>query len=192
MPGVQEEDSVEPGAAQEKYRQAQALYRAGSFKEAMSLVNELDEAFPNSKDILFAQASLLNALGRKKEAANLCERLIVQFADERAERLKAAISLGETGAATPAVFPSKRPFEAVRRRPLFFGVLASCILVAVVAPVGLVMAGVIGRGPAAAGEIRNFAGIDFVWCPPGQFMMGSAENEKYRSDNEGPRHKVTW
>jgi len=41
------------------------------------------------------------------------------------------------------------------------------------------------------GETRTFAGIEMVWIPPGEFMMGSPENEEGRDDDEGPRHKVT-
>ena len=44
-------------------------------------------------------------------------------------------------------------------------------------------------GPKA-GETRTFAGIEFVWCPPGEFMMGSPESEKGRFKSEGPQHRV--
>ena len=33
-------------------------------------------------------------------------------------------------------------------------------------------------------------GMEFVWIPPGRFMMGSPESEKNRSDDEGPVHEV--
>lgn len=33
--------------------------------------------------------------------------------------------------------------------------------------------------------------IDFAWVPPGEFQMGSPENEEDRLSNEGPRHRVT-
>jgi formylglycine-generating enzyme required for sulfatase activity len=43
-----------------------------------------------------------------------------------------------------------------------------------------------------------FRDIDALWCPelvaipPGNFMMGSPENEDGRNDNEGPQHEVTF
>ena len=35
-----------------------------------------------------------------------------------------------------------------------------------------------------AGESRVFGGIEFVWCPPGEFLMGSPESEEGRQENE--------
>ena len=35
-----------------------------------------------------------------------------------------------------------------------------------------------------AGEKRVFGGIEMVWCPSGQFMMGSPETEQGRATNE--------
>ena len=47
--------------------------------------------------------------------------------------------------------------------------------------------------PAAPqpGETMTFAGIEFVWCPPGSFMMGSPTSEQDRNTSEGPQHQVT-
>ncbi len=33
--------------------------------------------------------------------------------------------------------------------------------------------------------------IELVWCPPGEFDMGSPESETGRCDDEGPQHHVT-
>jgi serine/threonine protein kinase len=42
---------------------------------------------------------------------------------------------------------------------------------------------------ARAGEVRVLGGIEFVWCPPGEFLMGSPESEEDRRDNE-KQHRV--
>ena len=41
-----------------------------------------------------------------------------------------------------------------------------------------------------AGEVREFGGIKMIWCPPGEFLMGSPEREEGRKDNE-TQHRVT-
>lgn len=42
----------------------------------------------------------------------------------------------------------------------------------------------------SAGDVRKFGSMEFVWCPAGQFTMGSPSDEKDRSSNEKSR-KVT-
>ena len=48
-----------------------------------------------------------------------------------------------------------------------------------------------GEGEMPAGTVRTFAGIDFVWCPPGTLMMGATANEQHSNDWEKPQHQVT-
>jgi formylglycine-generating enzyme required for sulfatase activity len=46
-----------------------------------------------------------------------------------------------------------------------------------------------GMEGSRAGEVRSFGGIEMVWCPPGEFMMGSPTSEEGRSDDE-TQHRV--
>ena len=39
------------------------------------------------------------------------------------------------------------------------------------------------------GEVRDLGGIEMVWCPPGEFLMGSPEGEEGRSNKEH-QHRV--
>jgi formylglycine-generating enzyme required for sulfatase activity len=41
------------------------------------------------------------------------------------------------------------------------------------------------------GEVRTFDGIEFVWIPPGKFLMGSPSSESKRDSDEGPLHEVS-
>ncbi len=46
------------------------------------------------------------------------------------------------------------------------------------------------RDGPSAGDTRTIDGIEFVWCPPGSFLMGSPPDEKERQDDER-QHRVT-
>lgn len=39
-------------------------------------------------------------------------------------------------------------------------------------------------------RMRTFSGIDFMWIPPGVYVMGSPEGEACRQDHEGPARVV--
>lgn len=41
-----------------------------------------------------------------------------------------------------------------------------------------------------AGDTATFAGIEFIWCPPGEFAMGRATREQQMTPHEGPAHLV--
>ena len=47
-----------------------------------------------------------------------------------------------------------------------------------------------GMEGSKAGEMREFGGIEMVWCPPGTFLMGSPEGEEERGEDE-TQHEVT-
>jgi formylglycine-generating enzyme required for sulfatase activity len=50
--------------------------------------------------------------------------------------------------------------------------------------------GCVGGGLPVPGETRTVDGIEFQWCPPGTFTMGSPSNEEDRNPDE-PQHVVT-
>lgn len=45
--------------------------------------------------------------------------------------------------------------------------------------------------PGKIVERKSTTGIDLVWVPPGEFVMGSPADEKDREKSEGPERKVT-
>lgn len=117
--------------SKQKFKQADQLYREGRYQEALGLLDELNRAHPNAKNVLYPAALCLEKLGRANEALPICEQLIQQFQDPRAEKLKAKITaarggggestaladLGLTGAADilddgpPARVPAYSPVE---------------------------------------------------------------------------------
>ena len=46
------------------------------------------------------------------------------------------------------------------------------------------------EGESQPRELTNSIGMKLVFIPPGEFMMGSPEDEEGRFDNEGPQHRV--
>lgn len=85
--------------AKDRYDEAKALYRAGKYAEALKLLDALQRAYPQAKNILLAKAECLIALGWHEDAAALCEQVLQQHDDARARRLLGK-ARGET-AATP-------------------------------------------------------------------------------------------
>jgi formylglycine-generating enzyme required for sulfatase activity len=97
------------------------------------------------------------------------------------------------------------------KRIIYIIILAG-VLVACAAVVGSKLAGyVVGRGVVKIGSggigleqqggqrfygldpnnvITNSIGMKFAYIPPGEFMMGSAPDEKGRACDEGPQHPV--
>jgi tetratricopeptide (TPR) repeat protein len=74
--------------SKQKFDQASALFKAGRHAEALQLLNALNQAHPNSKEILFPAALCLEQLGQTEQALNLCEQLLTQHGDNRAQQIK--------------------------------------------------------------------------------------------------------
>lgn len=81
-----------------KFRQADALFRQGQFGDALKLLDELDAAFPNNKQVLYPRALCLEKLGRYDEAEAVCRVLAQQLKDPRAAALQAQIETSRAAA----------------------------------------------------------------------------------------------
>lgn len=73
--------------AQSKFQQADVLFKKGRPQEALAVLCELEAAFPNTRNILYPKALCLEKLGRTAEAAQVCDVLVRQFQDPRAQAL---------------------------------------------------------------------------------------------------------
>ena len=60
---------------------------------------------------------------------------------------------------------------------------SAVIIVTVTALLGL---------PGCDNRDRVIDGIEFVWCPPGTYMMGRAPGDSAGGYNEDPQHAVTF
>lgn len=82
---------MDPHEAVELYRRAEQLFQLGQYKDALSIVERLDSAFPKTKHFLFSRAKCLQRLDRVYEAAVLCDVITAQFQDPRAAELKRSL-----------------------------------------------------------------------------------------------------
>lgn len=86
---------VDKGHAQSQFQKADDLYRSGRYEEALNVLNRLDAAFPDKRNIMYPRARCLRRLKRPQEAMEVCDLLIERYGDKRAAKLKNAIASAE-------------------------------------------------------------------------------------------------
>jgi TM2 domain-containing membrane protein YozV len=74
-----------------KFSQADVLFKQGDYKGAMAILTDLDRHFPNTKNIMMPMAMCLDKLDCPGEALQLCDRIIMEFGDPKAQALKTQI-----------------------------------------------------------------------------------------------------
>ena len=79
---------MDNATAKQKFNSAAALYKQGSVTEALRTLQELRDALPENKELLYASALCLIALGRESEALLLAEKLKTIYADPRGDQLR--------------------------------------------------------------------------------------------------------
>jgi len=82
-----------------KFKAADAFFKQGNFQEALRLLNELDAAYANNRSILYPKALCLEKLGQWDEADRICDWLIQQSQDPRAQALRTQIQTAKAAAA---------------------------------------------------------------------------------------------
>ncbi len=80
--------------SEHKFAQADTLFKQGRYEEAMKILSELDRFHPGAKNIMYPMAMCLEKLDCPGEAQALCDRLIAEFGDPRAVKLKARLMAG--------------------------------------------------------------------------------------------------
>jgi hypothetical protein len=83
---------MEASESKERFKRADTLFRAGEYQQALHILSGLNQAHPNTKNVLYPMAMCLERLGRADDALPLCVRLIEQFQDPRAQALKDRIA----------------------------------------------------------------------------------------------------
>lgn len=159
----------------QKFQQASRLYMEKKYTEALAILDEVNRAFPNNKDILYARGRCLARLGRLDEARIICDQLTTVFSDPRGEQLKAKIAaeqaagaewpnnFGETGGSPPQKH-SKRVVVGI--------VATACLL-----------------GIAAFLFLRKDSGETRVIAPEGQPQQPTRLFEKPGRENASPEQE---
>jgi tetratricopeptide (TPR) repeat protein len=96
--------------AKQRYLEAVALHDKGRFDEALSLLDEVDAARPNSRQVTYHRALCLTRVARFEEAHACRERLRGRIEPERLEELEAVISaarVASTAGGSPEAPPSE-------------------------------------------------------------------------------------
>lgn len=83
---------MERHTAQNKFGQANLLFQQGRFDESLSLLDELDQAFPNSPNVMFPRARCLIEIGETNEALDILDELALHHQHQEAIELKSEIS----------------------------------------------------------------------------------------------------
>ncbi|MDZ4858156.1 MAG: tetratricopeptide repeat protein [Candidatus Hydrogenedentes bacterium] len=92
--------------AELRFNDADTLYREGRYDEALDRLIELDEAFPNTPNVLFPLARCMRRLGRHEEALSICDDLITRCGDLRAVQLREFIRTHRNAATDPTPLPA--------------------------------------------------------------------------------------
>ena len=79
---------MDQNEAKSKFRQSDELFQLGQYQDSLRVLQELNVAFPDTKNILFPMARNLHALGKSAEALKLCDQLFAMFNDPKAVELK--------------------------------------------------------------------------------------------------------
>lgn len=84
------------------FQQADSLFRAGRYHEALALLARLNEAWPGQVNVLLPMAYCLERLGQPAEALNVARHILAQGEHPRARQLVNHL-LANTPTQPPAV-----------------------------------------------------------------------------------------
>jgi thioredoxin-like negative regulator of GroEL len=82
---------MERHIAQNKFGQADMLFQQGRFDESLALLDELDQAFPDSPNVMFPRARCLLEIGETNEALDILDSLALHHQHQEAMALKGEV-----------------------------------------------------------------------------------------------------
>lgn len=88
--------------AQQRYQLASTLYKSGKYSEALALLEEVAQVFPNHAEVAYSRALCLRKLGRLKEVQKICDHLDIVLNDPRGAQLRGELGLEASEKTAPA------------------------------------------------------------------------------------------
>jgi len=73
--------------AAQKFQQSKTLFAQKRYPEAMIMLDEINAAFPDQKDVLYGRAMCLAELQRPLEAIRICEQAVAMHNDQKSQAL---------------------------------------------------------------------------------------------------------
>jgi hypothetical protein len=101
------------------FNHADELFRSGQHADALEILADLNGRFQHNRNILFSMALCLEKLGRKDQAARICNLLVTQFKDPRALQMTSRLH----AQVEPAHPSGEQPTDHVALSDAEFGVL---------------------------------------------------------------------
>lgn len=77
--------------AREQFEEANACFRSGEFETALSILDDLANAYPNNRHVLFPQARCYAELHRFSEALAVCDTLVEEANYEKARAFRSML-----------------------------------------------------------------------------------------------------
>ncbi len=99
-----------------KHSQAQQLFQQGKFAQALALLDELDQQFPNQQNVMYARARCFAAMGNKDDARSIC-RLLGAMGHARGAELLAQLDAQPAPSMAQFDVPESTPKYAPAARP---------------------------------------------------------------------------
>lgn len=110
---------MDKATAERQFALSQELYAAKRYLDALKVLDDLDRAFPNSSNLMYARALALAALQRNDNARALCKRAIALHNDPRARSLYDVLTpTREPDLFTPASIAQSPPDKNAKAAPV--------------------------------------------------------------------------
>ncbi len=124
---------MKPDTAKMKYQEADTLFRENQYAAALAILDDLDKAFPKTKNIMLLRAFCLAHLYRAQEAIRVCDRILGRFECPEAHDLKISLVRNDGLPSVPGRdTPPPRRIESSSKshadRPSLAGRIANVLL----------------------------------------------------------------